>query len=62
MKPDNLFKQGGLLITDQFADAGHQHICCSHGLAVGVLLHVEALDLFRVVGDEDGLLNTTSVR
>ena len=45
-----------LAAADQLADAGHQHIGCSHGLAVGVLLHVEALDLLRVVGDEDGLL------
>ncbi len=45
-----------LAAADQLADAGHQHIGRGHGLAVGVLLHVEALDLFRVVGDEDGLL------
>ena len=45
-----------LAAADQLADAGHQHICCSHGLAIGVLLHVEALDLLRVVGDEHGLL------
>ena len=45
-----------LAAADQLADAGHQHIGCGHGLAVRVLLHVEALDLLRVVGDEDGLL------
>ena len=45
-----------LAAADELADAGDQHIGCGDGLAVGVLLHVEALDLLRVVGDEDGLL------
>ena len=44
-----------LAAADQLADAGHQHICGCHGLAVRVLLHVEALDLLRVVGDEHRL-------
>ena len=45
-----------LAAADQLADAGHQHICCCHSLTVGVLLHVEALDLLGVVGDKDRLL------
>ena len=45
-----------LAAADQLADAGHQHIGGGHRPAVGVLLHVEALDLLGVVGDKDGLL------
>ena len=41
--------------ADDFADAGNQAVHGRHGLAVGVQLHIEGLDLLGVVGDEDRL-------
>ena len=40
--------------TDDLTDAGHQQVGGGHGLAVGVLLHVEGLDGGGVVDHEDG--------
>ena len=45
-----------LASADDLADTGDQAIHSSDGLSVLVQLHVESLDLLRVVGDEDGLL------
>ena len=42
--------------ADDLAHTGHQQVGGGHGLAVGVLLHIEGLDVLGVVGDEDGLL------
>ena len=42
--------------ADDLADAGNEEIGRRHRLAVGVLLHIEGLDLLRVVGDEHGAL------
>ena len=41
-----------LAAADDLADAGHQAVHGSDGLAVVVQLHIEGLDLLRVVGDE----------
>ena len=42
-----------LAAADDLADAGDQAVHGRDGLAVRVQLHVEGLDLLRVVGDED---------
>ena len=45
-----------LAAADDLADAGHQAVHSRDGLAVGVELHVERLDLLRIVRDEDRAL------
>jgi hypothetical protein len=45
-----------LAAADDLADAGHQAVHRGDGLAVGVELHVEGLDLLGVIRDEDGAL------
>ena len=45
-----------LAAAGNLADTGHQAVHSSDGLAVGVELHVEGLDILGVVGDKDGLL------
>ena len=45
-----------LAAADDLADAGNQTVHGGHGLAVGIQLHVERLDLLGVIRDEDGLL------
>ena len=45
-----------LAAADDLADAGHEAVAGCHGLSVGVQLHVEGLDLLRIVGHEDGAL------
>ena len=45
-----------LAAADDLADAGHQAVHSRDGLAVGVELHVERLDLLRIIGDEDRAL------
>ena len=42
--------------ADDLADPGNQAVHGGHGLAVGVQLHIEGLDLLGIVRDEDGLL------
>ena len=42
--------------TDDLSDAREQHVGALHGLAVGVLLHVERLDLGRIIGHDDRTL------
>ena len=42
--------------ADDLADAGDEKVGRRHRLAVGVLLHIEGLDLLGVVGDEHGAL------
>ena len=41
---------------DDLTDAGEKDVHGADGLAVFVLLHVEGLDLLRVVGQDDRLL------
>ena len=41
-----------LAAADDLADAGNEAVHRRDGLAVGVQLHIEGLDLLRVVGDE----------
>ena len=45
-----------LAAADDLADAGNQTVHSGHGLAVGIQLHVERLDLLGVIRDENGLL------
>ena len=45
-----------LAAAGDLANTGHQAVHSGNGLAVGVQLHVEGLDVLGVVGDEDGLL------
>ena len=42
--------------ADDFTNAGNQTVHSSHGLSVGVQLHVEGLDILGIIGDEDRLL------
>ena len=53
---DTVLQQLQALLTlgaaDELADAGHQAVGGSNGLAVVVLAHIEGLDLLGVVGDE----------
>ena len=45
-----------LAAADYLADTGNKEVNCCNGLAVGVLLHVEALDILGVIGNEYSLL------
>ena len=45
-----------LAAADDLADPGNQAVHGRHGLPVRVQLHIEGLDLLRIVGDKDGAL------
>ena len=45
-----------LAAADDLTDAGHEAVHGRDGLAVGVQLHVECLDLLRIIRDEDRAL------
>ena len=45
-----------LAAADDLTDAGHEAVHGRDGLAIGIQLHVECLDLLRVIRDEDRAL------
>ena len=48
--------EGTIPSSDDFADLGEEHVHGADGLAVLVLLHVEGLDVARIVGEDDRTL------
>src|SRR5574344_58175 len=42
--------------ADNLADTGEQYVCALHGLAVSVLLHIEGLDLTRIIVHDNRFL------
>ena len=45
-----------LATADNFAYAGHEKVGCGNCLAVRILLHIERLDILRIVGYKHGLV------